>query len=166
MSQIFFGGGRIGRLHYFLMNVGLSVLGVVLFQATGVDNPVTGEFEATADTFLVWLPLVWLSAATALRRIHDRNHSAAFLVLLFVPVLNLVAGLYLLFAPSYDVVNRHGPPAEGHEPAPQADRVAMIESDWAEVGHDSESRERHLVHDDGSFDMDGLFKDNPGARHD
>ena len=166
MSRIIFGGGRIGRLHYFLVNVALFIVSVVLVQATGVENPVSGEFLTTADTFLVMLPIVWLGAANALRRIHDRNHTGWFLVLLFVPVVNVAAGLYLLFAPSYDVVNRHGPPAEGHDGLSPAERAAMIESKTVEAYRAANPRERHVVNDDGSFDKDGLFKDNPGARRD
>ena len=66
---------------------------------------------AGAATAVVWLAvpqiyvawsfiLLWVVFVASARRLHDRNHSAFFFLLVLVPVANLGGFLYLLLAPS------------------------------------------------------------------
>ena len=66
---------------------------------------------AAAATAVVWYVapqvyvawaflLLWITFAASARRLHDRNHSAFFFLLVLVPVVNLGGLIYLLLAPS------------------------------------------------------------------
>jgi len=165
MNAVIFGAGRLGRLHFLYWNLGLTAAMYVLIVVTTPDDA-SGFSDAIARRFLGYLPLLWLSCATATRRAHDRSHSGWFVALLFIPIINIGASLYLLLAPSFDMPNRYGPPAAGQlklsaTELSQAKAILAEEHEAAEV-----RRNEDLLTDDGSFDMDGLFRTNPGARPD
>ena len=163
MNRIVFGAGRMGRLHYLYWNLGLLAASYVLIAVTTPDD-VEGLADAVANRFLGWLPIVWLSCAAATRRAHDRNHSGWFVVLLFVPVVNLAATLYLLLAPSFEMPNRYGEPAGGQltlSPAELEQAKAILAAEAAEA---ERRRTEALLNEDGSFDMNGLFRHNPALQ--
>lgn len=161
MNEIVFGAGRLGRLHYFYWNFGLTLFWVLVIYVTAPQsaNP-DAVFDAFANRFLAWVPYIWLSGAAATRRAHDRSHSGWFVVLLFIPVANVVAALYLTFWPSYELPNRYGPPRSGRyvlspEELEQA-RVVLA----AEQAENERRNNEKLLNNDGSFDMNGLFREN------
>lgn len=165
MNKIVFGAGRLGRLHFLYWNLGIMAAMYLLVAVTTPDD-VDGLADAVGNRFLGWLPLLWLSCAAATRRAHDRNHSGWFVVLLFVPIVNIAATLYLLLAPSFEMPNRYGEPASGQLTL-SADELAQAKQILAAEEAEAERRRNEgLLTDDGSFDMDGLFKHNPALRGD
>jgi hypothetical protein len=86
------------------------------------------------------------------RRLHDLGHPWYWLLIAGIPILGWVFGLYLLFAPG---IYQRGPvgfrlPGMA-QPAPAAQPV--IDEREAHAAHN-----RQFLNDDGSFDMDGLFR--------
>lgn len=165
MNRIVFGAGRLGRLHFLYWNLGITAAMYFLVAVTTPDD-VEGIADAIGNRFLGYLPLLWLSCAAATRRAHDRNHSGWFVVLLFVPVANIAAMLYLLLAPSFEMPNRYGEPATGQLTL-SADELAQAKAILAaEAGAAERARNEALLTEDGSFDMNGLFRHNPRCRVD
>lgn len=64
---------------------------------------------------VVALFLVSAQMFAAVKRIHDFNTSAWWLILLWIPVLNIIMGLVLLFRPGTDGYNRFDGPGEQFE---------------------------------------------------
>jgi hypothetical protein len=152
-------------LHYLYWNLGLMAAMYILIAVTTPDD-IDGLADAIGNRFLGWLPLVWLSCAAATRRAHDRNHSGWFVVLLFVPLVNIGVTLYLLVAPSFEMPNRYGEPAGGQVTLSPADLERAKAILAAEEAAAERRRTEGLLNDDGSFDMNGLFAHNPALRGD
>lgn len=110
--------GRIGRLRYMAYAMLLTILTYVLLMVmmgvlVGVsdslnENNIGGLFIA------IYLPLLPLMFYTAIiypkRRLHDLNQSGWWAVLMFIPLVNVIFSLYLLFAPGTIGPNRFGAP--------------------------------------------------------
>lgn len=163
MNKVVFGAGRLGRLHFLYWNLGITAAMYFLVAVTTPDDA-EGIADAIGNRFLGYLPLLWLSCAAATRRAHDRNHSGWFVVLLFVPVANIAAMLYLLLAPSFEMPNRYGEPASGQLTL-SADELAQAKALLAAEAEAAErARNEALLTEDGSFDMHGLFRQNPALQ--
>ena len=123
------------------------------------------DIDEAGSIFLFSVPLVWIGYAQAVRRAHDRNHTGWFVCLYFFPILNIAAWIYLQFFGSYETPNRWGPPAER-----RALSVEELEQARSIIAQEQAAQrayvEKDLLNDDGSFDMDGLFKRNPALRDD
>lgn len=165
MNRVFFGGDRIGRLEYFFWQVGLVAGFVVIAYATSGGDMVARDLDDLGNRFLLSIPLIWLQYAQAVRRAHDRNHTGWLVLLYFFPILNIALWIYLQFFGSYETDNRWGPPAERRalslEELAQA-KAILAQEEAAQRAY----VEKDLLTDDGSFDMDGLFKSNPALRGD
>lgn len=149
------GRGRVGRLAYVGTNVLLIVAAGLAYRLLGQQDTFTGEIELTAESTAAVVVTAWLSVMNAVRRLHDRSHSGLLVVFLFLPIANLALGLYLLFAPGNPGWNRFGNGAGGGTATPM-DRVAHAEAVAAEAA----ARNEAFLNDDGSFDMDGLFRNS------
>ena len=102
--------GRIGRLAYLgglLLNLAATaaVFVALYYLDQSVPDWVLGLIA------LVVLPLsTWVSLALAAKRFHDIGTSGWLGLLLFVPFIGLLVGIYLLFARGEDRDNQYGPP--------------------------------------------------------
>ena len=84
------------------------LLPVGRFSRTQFGLVLLGAAAATAlvlttlpQVYVVWsFVLLWVTFVASARRLHDRNHSAFFFLLVLVPVVNVGIILYLLLAPS------------------------------------------------------------------
>ena len=165
MNRIFFGGDRIGRLEYFGWQVGLVAGFLAIAFVTSGGDFIARDLDDVGNRFLLSVPLIWLQYAQAVRRAHDRNHTGWLVLLYLVPLLNIALWVYLQFFGSYDADNRWGPPAERRalsmEELAQA-RAILAEREAAQRA----SVEKDLLTEDGSFDMDGIYKSNPALRGD
>lgn len=162
---IFTGEGRIGRLHYFLTNLAIG-LGLVVCWFASVDvNDFTGEATVHPLYWPMTLVGLWLSAGNMIRRLHDRSHNGYLWLLSFVPIVGLLLGLYLLFAPGDPVLNKYGPtPGTGSRADEleaqrrRADQIAAVAEQAYRVN------EGDYVNEDGSFNMDGLMASMAGSK--
>jgi uncharacterized membrane protein YhaH (DUF805 family) len=113
--------GRFGRLSYIawvmLVSIALNVVQFVLGLGLGLSGGASEQsgFIAIAIgglTLLLALLMVVASILFAIRRLHDVELSAWWLLLSLVPLVNIFLGLYLLLKPGTDGANRFGPPRQ------------------------------------------------------
>lgn len=110
--------GRVGRFYYFegsiiLMFIGVAI--VLLFSKTGL---IAGAFtpsnspdviEALIYMFIV-SPIYFFQVSLSVRRLHDLDRSGWFYLISFIPYVNFIYGIYLLFFKGTPGVNRFGAP--------------------------------------------------------
>ena len=113
--EIFAMSGRIGRLRYigysslimFLLFVAVCVIGGIV--AVMLRNSQPGAAVAGLAVVLFYVPLFAVQIIMAKRRLHDLDSTGWLSLLIFVPLVNLLFGLYLWFAPGTNGRNRFGP---------------------------------------------------------
>lgn len=111
LGMVFGFSGRIGRSTYWTIGAFRFLLTVALFVAlafnlpAGIENwnvlEFYGYFFGTAEGLKYGIPFIPLTVcywSLEARRIHDRGHSALWLLLLFVPLVGLFYSLYLFIA--------------------------------------------------------------------
>ena len=88
--------GRVNRAKFWLVNIGLLVVEVIVFGAAGgsamiTDDPTTMTMPSFGILgivgLLVFIVLFWAGLAVAVKRWHDRNKSGWWMLLAFVPVI-------------------------------------------------------------------------------
>ena len=149
------GGGRVGRLRYLTTSLVLSAFALLVWFGAGERDPATDEITLTAEGFGILVVIAWLQLMNSVRRLHDRSHGGLMVVLLAVPVIGVAVALYLLVTPGTPVSNRFGPAgARGGNPVTGHDRLAHADA----VNHAAHNES--LLDQNGSFDMDGLWRDS------
>lgn len=100
--------GRIGRLRMLAFGV---VLGAAFMAAALVVAVLTAALGPFAMILfgVLYLPVLVFSLGFSVRRLHDLNQSGWWVLLTFIPLLNLGIGLYLIFAPGTEGGNNFGP---------------------------------------------------------
>jgi uncharacterized membrane protein YhaH (DUF805 family) len=112
--------GRIGRLAYlggFFLVIALVVAGifgiVYLIEALGYvmqGQPKTltreGELLVGYSIIVGGVLLLWAKLALAAKRFHDLGNTGWLCLLLFIPLVGLIAFIYLLFARGNDHDNK------------------------------------------------------------
>lgn len=116
--------GRIGRLRYLAYSWGvMALVGGVGGGASALLIPLLvkggmgslgGMSMVIALGLLVYLPIVVAAFAFAKRRLNDVDQSGWLGLLLLLPFVNILFGLYLTFAPGSPRGNRYGPRPEGN----------------------------------------------------
>ena len=88
--------GRVNRAKFWLVNIGLLVVEVIVFGAAGgsamiTDDPTTMTMPSFGILgivgLLVFIVLFWAGLAVAVKRWHDRNKSGWWILIAFVPVI-------------------------------------------------------------------------------
>ncbi len=118
--KIFTTKGRIGRLRYlaysmiynFLVMFLIGIVSSVMMPMLSNGN--TGESGVVILLIIgmVYLPVILVFFIAARRRLHDLDHTGWFSLLMIVPVINMMFGLYLLFASGSPQANQYGPPPQ------------------------------------------------------
>lgn len=112
-------GGRFGRRSYLAWNMLLGfclMIGVILIMALlpgarALFSPDSNmSLPAIVALILIYGAVVYFSIIFLIRRLHDRNHSGWLALLVLVPVINVLFGLYILFAPGNQDNNQFGQP--------------------------------------------------------
>ena len=101
--------GRARRTEYvcfYVLNFIAMIVLVVLDGAFGMFNEEAGMGLLSS---LFALTALFPSISVSVRRLHDMNFTGLWLLFGFVPLLNLILGLALLFAPGSPGSNRFGP---------------------------------------------------------
>lgn len=108
--------GRIGRLRYLAY---LSLSGFILSGLAGILIAVLlptmlggeGSMVTVAIVLgLINIPAFVLTFIIAKRRLNDLDRSGWWSLIFFVPILNVIAALYLVFGSGTEGHNRFGPP--------------------------------------------------------
>jgi uncharacterized membrane protein YhaH (DUF805 family) len=114
--QFFSVRGRIGRLRFlsyswlsmicmtFISGIFFGVLMAMLMRTQTMNSAIMGVLP-----LVIYLPGLLVSLVFTKRRLNDLNLSGWIGVLALIPFLNLIFGLYLLFAPGTSDNNRYGP---------------------------------------------------------
>jgi uncharacterized membrane protein YhaH (DUF805 family) len=117
--------GRIRRLHYWLVSIGVgavaSVIGGVLFSFSGMivmtaagpiwhaPNPIAGVL-----LLALYAAEIWIGLALGAKRCHDRDKSAWFLLISLIPFLGALWLLIELgFLDGTPGPNKYGPSPKG-----------------------------------------------------
>ena len=110
--------GRLNRKPYILRCLALGLILTVVYillmviafttAAAQVGNgiPTMGAFSAT---YILYLPFIISGYVLAIRRLHDLDLSAFFILLSFVPVVSFFFALYLIFKKGTEGPNTYGP---------------------------------------------------------
>ena len=110
--------GRLNRKPYILRCLALGLILTVVYillmviafttAAAQVGNgiPTMGAFSAT---YILYLPFIISGYLLAIRRLHDLDLSAFFILLSFVPVVSFFFALYLIFKKGTEGPNAYGP---------------------------------------------------------
>ena len=95
--------GRLNRKAYILLMV---ITFTTAAAQMGNDLPMMGAFGAT---YILYLPFIISGYLLAIRRLHDLDLSAFFILLSFVPVVSFFFALYVIFKKGTEGPNSYGP---------------------------------------------------------
>ncbi len=102
--------GRLNRKRYILRSLFLYVIAFILTFFIGIlVLLLTGPGGMDGVTVVLQLLFGVLGAMLGIRRLHDLGHSGWWWLLAFVPVLNFILGIYLIFFKGETGLNRFGP---------------------------------------------------------
>lgn len=106
--------GRLGRLRYLTYSFAISIiLNLVVGVSAGVATALPQELGAIVIMILMivaYVMAVVTGVFIMIKRFHDLNRSGWLSLLMLIPLVNLIVGLLLLFAPGKSEVNNYGPP--------------------------------------------------------
>ena len=107
--------GRIRRIEYFLSGiVGGIVFSIAWVLGIGTFILGAGMGSAGGSVFGLLIGLaalvasMWFSLAQGVKRLHDLDKSGWLILLMFVPIVNALFGLYMLFADGTVGPNQYG----------------------------------------------------------
>ena len=111
-NEIFTTEGRLNRLRYLKYMVILALtLGTAKFITSCMATFLTGDPNGT---LVMMLTLMWALIAGAgnvmliIRRLHDLGQSGYFIILTFIPFINIVFSAYLFCAKGTEGWNQYG----------------------------------------------------------
>ena len=111
-QNIFTVEGRLNRLRYFkytlLVSVAFGVLEIVLVWLAARLTGNSEGFLITLVYTLSSIPMFIGNAMVTVRRCHDLNMSGGFVLLCIIPLVNVLFGIYLLFARGTVGWNKYG----------------------------------------------------------
>ena len=112
--KVFSFSGRIGRLRYLAYYMGMYLLAMAAMIPLGAIGMVAGATDnpsaiAMVTTGVLYIVLVVAGVAFAKRRFNDLNRSGWWVLTFVVPIVNLLATIYVLFFPGTDGDNDFGP---------------------------------------------------------
>jgi uncharacterized membrane protein YhaH (DUF805 family) len=111
---IFTTEGRLGRLRYLTYSFALSIamnliVGVTAALAAALPQDI-GFIISMIIMIVTYVMVIVTAVFIMIKRFHDLNRSGWLSLLMLIPLINLIVGLLLLFAPGKPEVNNYGPP--------------------------------------------------------
>ena len=105
IGKLFSATGRISRLEYFLILVGVWLTVIIAWLAISVlDVPVL----TVVIGFGTWLAALVISVCAGIKRLHDFDQSSWLYLLFLVPFVSFIMVLVLLFKGSSPGLNQYG----------------------------------------------------------
>lgn len=118
--EVFSVRGRIGRLRYLAYNAILVLIAFGAAAVLGVLDRVAGDWLGFL-TYPLMLAMFAGSVIMAKRRANDLNASGWWAITVLIPLVNMVAWLWLTFAPGKAGANDYGP-----APAPNSRGIVVF----------------------------------------
>ncbi|MBQ7706087.1 MAG: DUF805 domain-containing protein, partial [Selenomonadaceae bacterium] len=106
--------GRLNRKAYFVRAFPLGLILLIVLQVLLELDKIPYQQLSSGTEFLIWLllasifPLSTSIYMNAIRRLHDLNKSGWFILLAWVPIVNFIFGLFLMFKKGTSGPNRFG----------------------------------------------------------
>ena len=100
LDHIFSFKGRRNRKSYILFVLAVAVL-------SAISNIIFIEI-APVLVLIIFIPLTIAQLAVTTQRLRDTDHTGWWVLLGFIPIINLILGLYLLFKKGTEGNNRFG----------------------------------------------------------
>jgi uncharacterized membrane protein YhaH (DUF805 family) len=108
--KIFSIHGRIGRLRYWGYGMITTVILLAIFGViAGVASVFIKTMNLKAMEWAMYIPFYAATIVMAKRRMNDLDNSSWLALLIAIPFLNFIVGLYLLFAAGTPGPNSYGP---------------------------------------------------------
>jgi uncharacterized membrane protein YhaH (DUF805 family) len=113
--------GRINRAKFWLIAVGIFVVEMIVFAAVGGSAAMSEDPQKAMASIgtvgglvllVVFVVAFWISLAAGVKRFHDRNKSAWWVLIVFVPV---IGGLWYLIECGF-LKGTTGPNTYGPDP--------------------------------------------------
>ena len=126
-SSMFSPGGRAGRLRYLGYSIGFTFLASFSMGLLSLIIAAIGERSNSALALisviplLVYIAILMVTIIFMIKRLHDLNWSGWISLLSAIPLVNLLLGLILIFAPGNSGPNKYGPP-----PKPESNALVII----------------------------------------
>ncbi len=118
-SLLFSFQGRVNRAKFWLINIAIMIVEAIMFTLAGGAAMVSDDpANTTMPSFgimgivclLLFIVIVWVGLAVAVKRCHDRNKTGWWILIALVPV---IGGLWYLvefgFLPGTAGSNNYGP---------------------------------------------------------
>jgi uncharacterized membrane protein YhaH (DUF805 family) len=119
--------GRLGRLGYIVGNAYLLVPYILVILGFGVFGDLIARLRDSdniADKvvgFVVYITImlliilwVFLGFGISVRRFHDTDNTGWLILLGLIPIVNFLAGVYLLFVAGTSGDNKYGAPSNSY----------------------------------------------------
>jgi lipoprotein-releasing system permease protein len=97
---------RVGLLDFWACYISLNLISLFLWFILNVC--LNSNINASLLYWALSLPLCWMGWMLIINRLHDRNHSAWFLLILLIPLVQLWCIIELFFLPGTRGQNRFG----------------------------------------------------------
>lgn len=107
--KLFQTSGRIGRVRYLGYCTMLFGITMVVFFAAGVATLIASALGVIVMG-LAYLALLVAGFVLARRRLNDLDQSGWLAILLFIPLVNMLIGLWMMIGRGSEQANRFGPP--------------------------------------------------------
>lgn len=133
LKELFSFEGRYNRLRYFLIAVGVSVIGglavLIIGMLFGTPDHAAEMAQGGVSydvgpvgavlMILIYIPMIWIGLANSVKRCHDNDWSGWLVLIMLIPVIGFIFALVLLFKKGTAGPNRFGPDPLG-QPDPAA----------------------------------------------
>lgn len=108
MSSLFTVHGRMNRLPFVLLNLGMT--GLLILVSLLIEPYMNSRSPVILVPYLAfYLAIVVFGVILAVRRAHDIDLSGWFVLIELIPVVGLIFALYLAFKKGTPGANRFGP---------------------------------------------------------
>lgn len=94
--------GRIGRLTYWIYSVPIVLIASLAYRGMAKDDEIA--------FFLIMLICFYIQTMINIKRAHDRNRRGLFVILLFIPIIDLWPLFEFWFLKGSEADNYYGPP--------------------------------------------------------
>jgi len=97
---------RVGLLDFWSCNISLNLVSLILWFILNIC--INNNISSSLLYWALSLPLCWMGWMLIINRLHDRNRSAWFLLILLIPLVQLWCFIELFFLPGTKGQNRFG----------------------------------------------------------